>query len=75
MVNTLERCNELATPNNDSIVQNKHSLFNRANLFACNRFFGNMPLTALRKTSPPPHFSIILSIVMLFRLPGRVLCV
>lgn len=51
------------------------SPFNLAILFSLNRFFGNMPLTARLSTSPPPHFSIILSIDIDFKLPGRVLCV
>lgn len=46
--------------------------FNLSNLGSLNLFFGNMPLTALLSTSPPPHFRTILSILMTFKLPGRV---
>jgi hypothetical protein len=46
--------------------------FSLSNLISLNLFFGNMPLTALRKTSPPPHFLIIPSMFNSFRLPGRV---
>lgn len=46
--------------------------FNLAILSSRKRFFGSMPLTALLSTSPPPHFAIILSIVISFKLPGRV---
>lgn len=49
--------------------------FKRSNLLSRNRFFGSIPLTAFFNTSPPPHLPIIASILMLFRLPGRVLCV
>lgn len=56
-------------------VEKKDLLFSLANLLSLNRFLGNIPLTALFRTSPPPHFSNILSIVMLFKLPGRVVCV
>ena len=54
--------------------ESRHSHFNRCILPSLNLFFGNMPLTARRKTSPPPHFSRIFSIVISFRLPGRVVC-
>lgn len=37
-------------------------------------FFGNMPRTARRRISPPPHFAINRSMLISFRLPGRVLC-
>lgn len=52
----------------------KSSHFNRPIRSSLNLFFGNMPLTALFSTSPPPHFSIIFSMLMLFKLPGRVVC-
>lgn len=54
---------------------NSNSLFNLANRPSLNLFFGNMPLTARLSTSPPPHFSINLSRLMLFKLPGLVVWV
>jgi len=48
------------------------NVFNLANRTSLNRFFGNIPLTALLNTSPPPHFTIILSMLRLFKDPGRV---
>lgn len=50
------------------------SPFNLSNLGFLSLFFGNMPLTALFNTSPPPHFLIIPSIFNDFSAPGRVVC-
>jgi hypothetical protein len=49
------------------------SPFNRASLLSRNLFLGSIPWTAFFSTSPPPHFSNILSIDICLRLPGRVL--
>lgn len=71
MCRPFKRCNPLALIPS-SLHKILHSLFSLANLTSLNRFFGNIPLTALRNTSPPPHFPIMRSKLMLFRLPGRV---
>ena len=47
--------------------------FKRDSRSSLSRFLGSMPLTAFRKTSAPPSFSISPSMVIDFRLPGRVL--
>lgn len=73
MGKTLEGCEENVSIERNPGKNAKFSLFNRANRGSCKRFLGNMPLTARRRTSPPPHLANISSIVMLFKLPGRVL--
>ena len=83
---TLEYCNapvshnlethnlppRIPTVTNQKNNNNNNIPFNRSNLLSLNRFFGNIPLTALFNTSPPPHFRIILSILKLFITPGLV---
>ena len=53
----------------------KDSPFSRSNLLSLSLFFGNIPLTAFRSTSPPPHLRIMPSMLISFKLPGRVECV
>ena len=55
-----------------SELQRQTSPFKRASLGALSRFLGSIPLTARFNTSAPPHLSNILSIVIDFKLPGRV---
>lgn len=65
---------EIPTKTSTSLKCKKYSPFSLANLGSLNRFFGNMPLTARFSTSPPPHFFIMVSMLIAFRAPGRVVC-
>jgi hypothetical protein len=56
-------------------LQNQaNSHFSLAIRSSLSLFLGNIPLTARLRISPPPHFSIMRSIVISFKLPGRVVC-
>lgn len=66
----------IATPHNpvQTTEHKEDLLFNLANLLSLSLFFGNIPLTARLRISPPPFFSINFSMVQTLRLPGLVLC-